>query len=51
MSNITERNRAEAAVSVAKARQSLWTARCEPACQVVWRLGEKNPRLPDYISV
>src|SRR3990172_7457658 len=29
------------------ARQSLGTARCGPACRVVWGLGEKNPRLPD----
>jgi hypothetical protein len=24
------------------------TAKCGPACLVVWGLGEKNPRLPDY---
>ena len=25
------------------------TAWCGPACQVVWGLGERFPRLPDYV--
>jgi hypothetical protein len=27
----------------------LRTAWCGPACQVVWGLGVKDPRLPDYV--
>ncbi len=32
-------------------RCSLGTAWCGPACQVVWGLGEKIPRLPDSLKV
>ena len=32
-------------------RLSLATARCGPARRVVWGLGEKNPRLPDYAII
>jgi len=28
-----------------------WTAVCGPACTVVWELGEKHPRLPDWQTV
>jgi len=32
----------------AMARHSLGTAVCGPACTVVWRPGERNPRLSDW---